>query len=56
MKSLTEGQVRDLLERAFRMGWRRAMEPIDNVPTALIGWNAEPDEFVGEIEDLMKEI
>lgn len=56
MKYFTESDLRELLERAFRKGWEKAMEPIDNVPTALIGWNAKPEEFPEDINELMKDV
>lgn len=56
MKQMTEAKLKELLQRAYRMGWRTAMTPIDNVPSALIGCNANPDDLIDEVDNLVKEV
>ena len=57
MKLITEEQLQTLLEKAYKKGWERAMESVDNVPTALIGWCARPEEFsANEVEELVNSV
>ena len=56
MKYFMEADLRMLLEKAFRKGWEKALEPIDNVPSAIIGWNAKPEQFPEDIDELMKDV
>lgn len=57
MKLITEEQLQTLLEKAYKKGWERAMESVDNVPTALIGLCAKPEEFsANEVEELVHSV